>query len=168
MKETSQADGKMQPTSAAYEQTAIGARSGELDRLKSHFLAAMRHELRAPVDSIIASTDLLARAGLSAEHSERIGSIRKNCNAIVRIIESSKICIDSRKSVRRTCSKSWPISGSRRGLAARTASCGEAHNRGAPAGIRRRGPKPAQRLQVSGTLFAPIVASHNANFRNVR
>jgi signal transduction histidine kinase len=87
MKEASQADGKMQPTSAAYEQTAIGARSGELDRLKSHFLAAMRHELRAPVDSIIASTDLLARAGLSAEHSERIGSIRKNCNAIVRIIE---------------------------------------------------------------------------------
>jgi signal transduction histidine kinase len=87
MKETPQADGKIQRTSAAYEQTPIGARARELDRLKSHFLAAMRHELRASVNSIIASTDLLARAGLSAEHSERIGSIRKNCNAIVRIIE---------------------------------------------------------------------------------
>ena len=47
----------------------------------------MRHELRAPVNSIIASTDLWARAGLSAELSERIGSIRENCNAIIRIIE---------------------------------------------------------------------------------
>ena len=87
MKETPQADGKVQRTSAAYEQTPIGARAGELDRLKAHFLAVMSHELRAPVNSIIASTDPLTRASLSAEHSERIGSIRENCNAIIGIIE---------------------------------------------------------------------------------
>src|SRR5207244_3718003 len=79
MKETSQADGKMQPTSAAYEQTAIGARAAELERLKSHFMAAMSHELRAPVNLIIASTDLLTGARLSAEQFEPIGCIRENC-----------------------------------------------------------------------------------------
>jgi signal transduction histidine kinase len=87
MKETPETDERLHQTSAADEQTSIGARAAELERLKAHFLAAMSHELRVPINSIIASTELLNATRLSAAQSEPVGSIRENCNAIIRIIE---------------------------------------------------------------------------------
>lgn len=56
------------------------------DRLKSKFLAAMSHEVRTPLNSIIGLTEILLESSMDLEQQERLSTVLKSGNNLLKIL----------------------------------------------------------------------------------
>ncbi|MCC2636995.1 MAG: response regulator [Moraxellaceae bacterium] len=69
------------------EQAELARSEAEREaKVKGAFLATMSHEIRTPMNGVIGMTQLLAETRLDTEQQHYVGTIRRSCEALLRIL----------------------------------------------------------------------------------